>query len=317
MSMKQYKKAWTMAEVVMAMVILGILAALTIQTIKLYRVKAKPYAYASILNLNKAANIALFESEEDTLSDEAIDVPVAGSNKSCVAIAESFSLLGDYTCEKNLETYPADGEGETGRANFQTSNMISYSGLEKDFELTYRGAASTAAKCDTAEVGIKDIMIDINGDDGDNEVGKDQFPIKLLQTGEVFPGTCTDIAPGATPEECSESFENPTLTKHPRCGSDTTNYINENYPFAYNIYMVRKAPEDGSASYSSNVAIAQTIRKDISFAEADCLTRSNILTRTQCAALGYEPLETCLDSGVYCFVRQTKPITAAIFSLSY
>lgn len=317
--MKRYKKAWTMAEVVMAMVVLAILASLTIQTIKPMRVKTKPYAYASILNLNKGTKIVLQENSTDRLSDEVVDVPTTGSNKTCVDLAESFSLVGDYTCVTTAATHPASGKGNTGSPNFQTSNMITYSGLEKIFTQTYRGAAADSSLCATAQVGIKDIMIDINGDEGDNEVGKDQFPLKLMQTGEVFPGTCTDITPTSSLPECTGPFENPTITKHPDCGSDDKKYINENYPFAYNIYLVREATEDeiNAGTYTSDEAVSEVLREDISFAEADCLTRGNVLTRTQCNAMGYAPIDRCLESGIYCFVKQAKPITSAIFSLPY
>lgn len=318
--MKRYKKAWTMAEVVMAMVVLAILASLSIQVIKPVRMKAKPYAYASILNLNKAAKSVMYDNATDKLSDEIIDMPVADSNKTCVGLAEAFSLVGDYTCVTTVETHPASGEGNTGVPNFQTSNMITYSGLEKDFTVTYRGAAIDAQKCATAEVGMKDVMIDINGDEGDNEVGKDQFPLKLMQTGEVFPGTCANIAPGARPSECtSASFNNPSLIRHPLCGSNNTKFIDENYPFAYNLYVTREptGAEIDAGTYRVGDFVTQIIEQDVSFAKADCLSRGNILTRTQCSAMGYEPLDKCLEPQTYCFVRQARPVTSPIFSLPY
>ena len=173
---------------------------------------------------------------------------------------------------------------------------------------------------------MKDIMIDIDGDDGENKVGKDQFPLKLLQTGEVVPGTCSDIVPSSTPSACSgETFQNPTFKKHPSCDSETTKFINEDYPFAYTVYRSRKVTEAevDSGEYRADDRITEILRindksmAEISFAQADCIARNNVLTRTQCKALGYEPHSLCTDDGAFCLVRQSRPLSMNIFALPY
>lgn len=317
---------WTMAELVVAMLVLAILMTLSIQTIKPKKIRVLPFAYASVKNLGDAAKFVLNDNLVKNLPDDVVDVPEANSNTTCVQMAETLSLLGNYTCVKTAATKPANGKGNTGKPNFQTSNMISYSGLEKDFASTFRGTATNVGQCATVAVGMKDIMIDIDGDDGDNKVGKDQYPLKLLQTGEVIPGTCSNIAPAATPSACAgETFSNPTFTKHPSCGSDTTKYINENYPFAYTVYRARPVTEAevDSGEYRADDRITEILRIDdvskaeISFAEADCLARNNVLTRTQCEALGYEPSPLCTDDGAFCLVRQSRPLSMNIFALPY
>lgn len=324
--MKIYKNAWTMAELVVAMLVLSILMTLSIQNIKPKKIRVLPFAYASVKNLNDAARFVLSDNLVKNLPDDLISSPEANSNKTCVQMAEALSLIGNYTCVKTIATAPANGRGKTGKPNFQTSNMISYSGLEKDFTSTYRGTASNVGQCATVAVGMKDIMIDIDGDDGENKVGKDQFPLKLLQTGEVVPGTCSDIVPSSTPSACSgETFQNPTFKKHPSCGSETTKFINEDYPFAYTVYRSRKVTEAevDSGEYRADDRITEILRindksmAEISFAQADCIARNNVLTRTQCKALGYEPHSLCTDDGAFCLVRQSRPLSMNIFALPY
>ncbi len=324
--MKKRYNAWTMAELVVAMLVLAILMTLSIQAIKPKKIKTLPFAYAAVKNLNDAAKYVLGDKNVKNLPDGPISTPAANSNETCVGMAEAMSLLDDYNCVKTYNSAPANGRGKKGSPNFQTANLISYSGLQKDFTSTYRGTASNAGKCATVAVGMKDIMIDIDGDDGENKVGKDQFPIKLLQTGEVVPGTCTNISPGTTPSECGgASFSNPTFTKHPSCGSVTTMFINEKEPFAYSVYRSRPVTEEEIASgkYRSDDRITEVLRIDdeskveISFAEADCIARNNVLTRTQCAKLGYKPEPECTDDGAFCLVRQSRPLSMNIFALPY
>lgn len=324
--MKKYINGWTMAELVVAMLVLAILMALSIQTLRPKKLKTLPFAYAAVRNLNDAAKYVLAEKLVSNLPDGPVSYPLANSNETCVSMAEAMSLIGDYNCVKTTVSAPASGKGNAGKPNFTAANLISYSGLEKDFTATYRGAATSSGKCATAEVGMKDVMIDIDGDEGDNQVGKDQFPIKLLQTGEVVPGTCSNIAPAATPSECSgETFSNPTFTKHPSCGSNTTMFINQKEPFAYTVYKSRLATDDevASGAYQANDRITEPLvvgdvtKAEISFAEADCISRNNVLTRTQCEKLGYQIASECIDEGVYCFVKQTRPVSMNLFALPY
>ena len=324
--MKRYIKGWTMAELVVAMIVLAILMLLSIQAIRPKKIKTLPFAYAAVKNLSDASGFILSEKGASSLSDGPVDYPAADSNETCVDMAESMSLLGDYTCVKTANCKPAAGRGNTGKPNFQTSNLIAYFGLEKDFASSFRGVATDTAKCATAEVGMKDVIFDIDGDDGPNEIGKDQFPIKLLATGEVIPGTCANVAPGATPAECgSDTFDNPTFTRHPDCGSDVTMYINEKEPFAYTVYKSRLATDDevATGSYEANSRITEPlvvddeVKAEISYAEADCIARNNVLTRTQCESLGYRPVDQCMEEGAYCFVRQSKPFSMNLFALPY
>lgn len=328
--MKNFKYGWTMAELVVVMVILAILSTLSIQVIKPKKIKVLPFAYASIKNLGEAAKYVLSENSTNRLPDNLIDIPEADSNKTCVGMAETLSLLGDYNCTKTYGSRPATAKNpvgsEAGKPNFQTANLISYSGLENDFTPTHRGTATNVGKCATVEIGMKDIMIDINGDDGENKIGEDQFPLKILQSGEVIPGTCRDISGSSTPSECAgEVFENPVFKKHPSCGSNTKAYINEKYPFAYNVYLTRLVTEEeiASNSYREGDRVVENLKIDdrgiieVSFAEADCLARNNVLTRTQCAALGYAPADKCIEDQSYCIIRQSRPLSMNIFALPY
>ena len=324
--MKKNINGWTMAELVVAMLVLSVLMIMTVQTIKPKKMKTLPYAYAAVRNLADGASYVLGEKGTTNLPDGPVAYPVADSNETCVTIAEATSLIGDYNCVKTSNCKLASGRGDSGNPNFVTSNLTAYCGLEKDFTSSFRGAASDSGKCATIAVGMKDVMFDIDGDDGDNQVGKDQFPIKLLDTGEVVPGTCSNITPGATPSDCTgETFDNPTFTRHPDCGSDTTMYINEKEPFAYTVYKSRLATDDevASGSYQANERITEPLvvngetKAEISFAEADCIARNNVLTRTQCASLGYSPTAECMPDGAFCIVRQSKPFSMNLFALPY
>ena len=81
--------------------------------------------------------------------------------------------------------------------------------------------------------------------------------------------------------------------------------------------------EIDSGEYRADDRITEILRIDdvskaeISFAEADCLARNNVLTRTQCEALGYEPSPLCTDDGAFCLVRQSRPLSMNIFALPY
>lgn len=324
--MKKKFNAWTMAELVVAMLVLAILMVLSIQAIRPKKMKTLPFAYAAVKNLNDAAKYVLNEKSATNLPDGPIDYPVADCNETCVSMAEAMSLIGDYNCVKTMNSKPASGKGNDGNPNFTAANLISYSGLEKDFSSTFRGAATETEQCATIETAVKDVMIDIDGDDGDNEIGKDQFPIKILQTGEVIPGTCVSISGGVIPAECAgTTFQNPTFARHPDCGSNTTMFINEKEPFSYTVYKSRLATEEeiNSGSYKAEDRVTETlvvgdeIKAEISFAEADCIAKNNVLTRTQCAQLGYSPAAECSADGVFCFVRQAKPISMNLFALPY
>lgn len=318
--MKNYKQAWTMAELTVAMIVLGVLMGLSIQVMKPHRIKVIPFAYAAVKNLTGAAKYVLKENNSKKLPDDVVAKPVANSNKTCVQMAEILSLVGNYTCVKTTATKPASTKGGVGNPNFQTSNLITYSGLEKDYTVTQRGTATASNECATVDVGMKDLMIDVNGDDGDNKVGIDQFPVKLLQSGEVVPGTCANITSGTAPSVCSgKPFASPTFARHPSCGANTTKFIDDKYPFGYNVYRSRVVTdaEIASGEYKKDERITETVAMEISFAKADCISRNNVLTRTQCAKLGYAPYDDCIDAQSFCVIRQTKPLSMNIFALPY
>lgn len=329
--MNKFKNGWTMAELVVAMMVLAVLMLLSLQIIKPKQMRVIPFAYAAVKNLSEGARFVIKDIDDGTkkLPDGYSDIPVANSNKSCVALAEAFSLTGSYNCVKDSSTYPAIGKGTTGSPNFQTANLITYSGLEKDFSEGVRGNATSSNQCGTASVDMKDIMVDINGDEGENKVGIDQFPLKLLKTGEVIPGTCSDIESSATTlNACAgKTYDSAaTFKKHPTlCGILDTKFINEPYPFAYTVYRVRKPTdaEIASGRYNRKSRITEILKTDdgimaeISFAHADCLARNNILTRLQCEKLGYEPADECITNGTYCLVRQSRPLSMNLFAVPF
>lgn len=323
--MNKFKNGWTMAELVVAMMVLAVLMMLSLQVLKPKKIKVIPFTYAAIKNLNVGAKSVLDVNRIEELTNDATDIPVANSNKSCVDIAEAFSLTGSYNCVNGTNTHPAIGKGNTGSPNFQTANLITYSGLEKDFVEKTRGDATRLNPCGTRPVGIKDIMIDIDGDEGENKVGVDQFPIKLFDTGEVVPGTCSNIASSSPIAGCSAADGNKTFEKHALCGTVTTKFINEDYPFAYTVYRIREVtPEEiASGRYRANQSVGEVLMingksmAEISFAKADCIARNNVLTRLQCKSLGYEPADECTRLGSYCIVRQSRPLSMNLFAVPF
>lgn len=184
-----------------------------------------------------------------------------------------------------------------------------------------RGLATLDNRCGKTDVKVKEILIDINGTQPNgasadvrrknpDRIGVDRFPVKIYNTGEVIPGTCVRIQE-AGPEDANEPTEElskyedaeiPTgvcsgtytidspIFASPYCGDNqTTNFMITNVPFAYNVYSLRMPTKDEvDAGADPNQRITTLILKEVSFAEADCRARYNILTRGQCKALEYE-----------------------------
>lgn len=343
MKKNNVKQAWTIAEMVVSMLVLAVLIGLSVQVIKPNKIRKLPFGYASIKNLEDAGKYVLKEVGKMNMPDnnnDGSDFKPDGTNKenrTCYLMADAFSLVQvdgqtyDYNCKVGTTSTHT-------KPNFQTSNLISYWGLEQPFKTGadyVRGTATSSNECATVEVGMKDVIVDLDGPkNGENRLGIDIFPLKMFSTGEVFPGTCVAISGNNTPSACAgKSFSKKNFPVAPSSVCNLTglkkNYMLENHPFAYTVYKSRivNAEELATGNYKKDDRITEVVKAEISFAEADCIARNNILTRSQCESLGYRPIHeeyadgsiknSCIDSDSFCIIRQTRPLSMNLFALPF
>lgn len=243
--MKKYQ-AWTLVEMVIAIIIITILSLVCLSNFKPNIQKTKVYIYAVMKNIT-SANMVIAEKYDDSLDDETYE----GDNDwYCIHLADTFNLTTPVKCEKTL-----------GK---DTINMRLPNGVE------IKGLTNEWLEAPSSEYYIKNILVDIDGfDKGLGKLWVDQFPLRIyngsIYTGQVVPTNCADDGIDETSSDYTGSDDDvstkPHSYKSPYCKGNTTNTAMDDTIITYDVYKAESADETSRA-----VLVAS----NLSLMEADC-----------------------------------------------
>ena len=156
------KKAFSLAEMLMVLTIMGILISFSI-----------PMLTSNFGNINTT----LYKTARDLTKTVADEVTVSGgiSNTFCNKFAEKVNTVGAISCtSSNIPDSP----------NFVTSNKMKWYGLEDIGAVTFNNAL-----CDNAETGLTGncikARVDINGVKTPNTLGDDILNVYVNTSGDV------------------------------------------------------------------------------------------------------------------------------------
>lgn len=275
------KKAWTLAELTIAITILLILTAASISVTKNINVnKTKMNLYAAIRNLTMA-NIAIKEKPLSyslfyPKSAEEYDADDTKTNDwYCMNVADAFSMKIAPNCLKSAAA---------NTVNITLMNGVTYMGLATPWKEVY------------PDLFYKNITIDTNGASSPNALGIDIFPVRvfkgkkydgLTMDGIIMPVNCTSDKIYNSTDEIN--LGNDDSKKHPSCTAEYDFLADTNF-FAQNIYRVMEVPNKANPR-------ARMIVGSLSTAKADCLAHGGkgYLSEKQCAELGFSLHQHCAN----------------------
>ena len=287
------KKAWTMAELAVAMVIVIILSYASLTSIKLTsNNQGKILMYATIKNLMYA---------NGSISDKYGEFYPESQYKADVA-AGSFS--GNWYCNEMKEMLSTTNTPDCNSASttFNLPNGVKVYGLAGNWQYPYTYKNSNTTACSTGASGFcsaaadfyyRNIMVDVNGDSAPNEVGIDRFLLRIYRgftplgtdiSGQIYPRCGTydyTIDPtGATKNMTTNAHSSATA-----CVSGQ-NFIDDNEIISYNIYRPDNTLTSG---VNGKEVTASILAGKLSLIKADCMAYggNGIFNKYQCSQAGY------------------------------
>ncbi len=284
------KKAWTMAELAVSMVVLIVLSYISVSAMKTNtNHQAKIFLYATMKNLAYA---------NGRISDERGEFYPEDANESsgdwyCKNLVDTFTLKNSPNCSSE-STY------------FQFANGVTIDGLARAWSAPYKyKSSSCVSNCvETPDFWYKNIMIDTNGrSKAPNKIGVDRFPMRLYRG---YNSSGTNLA-GMVYPACGtyDYVYNPTGTQvKMETGSyceTNSNFIEESELISYNIYRVDQTlseMKDWSSGKMKDKEVGATlILGQQSFMKADCLAYggNGFFNKLQCNAAGYKLHELCAN----------------------
>ena len=271
-------KAWTMAELTIAVMVIIILSAISMSVTKNINInKAKIFMYAVLRNLN-LGNVAVTEANESVFypstaatSDEDTSVT---NDWYCLHLVDNFTLKGSPDCTKK---YSNDKDATI---NFTFTNGVTFQGFATKWKNAYSG------------LDYKNVVVDVDGEGGSNKVGVDRFPLRIFKgkthqgdnaNGMIFPVNCDSTKDTLTTSDgatvtlelnpyCFDKFDATGSNKKANLALDTEVLTN-------NIYRVTNAEKETSA---------QTMIAARSTMEADCMAHG---------PKGFYGAKVCADNG--------------------
>ena len=164
---------WTMAELVIAIIILIIVSALSVSVFKPDTNKARIFMYAAMKNLSKG-NTAIIEKHNSIAPD---NMDAGTKDWYCLNLADKFALSNEPNCAK---------AAAPKEVNFRFSNGMTLQGVASAWYTPYSGAGYS----------FKNIVVDIDGEKGVNKIGIDRFPLRIYKgstyEGMIHPVNCGD-----------------------------------------------------------------------------------------------------------------------------
>lgn len=263
-----FKNAWTLSELVISLIIIGILSVAFFNVMKFAMQKNKIFSYVAMKNLEKATSGIV---EKTGYLKQVID----GEGKYISSIGEDSTddaycmyVNDNLTIKKTTGCTISDG-AEMDKGSVVLPNNITYYGLANKY----------IVDSDDDSYSYKHLMIDINGEEKPNQVGVDRIPV------DVYTGSYAGVI---RPSDCRIADN-----KNPYC-SDDINFRNDNSLISYDVYEMSLAGKN-----SRN----KPLLNDVNLAQADCFAYGGargILTRRDCANLGYHLSKFCAND-VTCY----------------
>ena len=229
------KSAWTLAELTVVMVAVLILTAATMTITKNINInKTRIYMYSAMRNITMG-NISVTEENDEFYPTIASSYD-ADSTKTddwyCLHFADAFALKGSPNCTKTT-----DG---SMNVNLVYSNGISFRGLASPWKNAY------------GDLFYKDILVDIDEDNGVNKVGMDRFPLRVFRgtnaqdenmSGFVYPVDCK----GGN-DYLYDADGNKITLSHSYCASSNSNIASNEEIISYGVYRVTNPNQSTKAT---------------------------------------------------------------------
>ena len=286
------KKAWTMAEMAVAMVIVIILSYASLSSTKMTsNNQGKFLMYATMKNIMYA---------NGAISDKYGEFYPESQYKADVA-AGSFS--GNWYCSQMKEMLTTTNEPNCASASttFNFPNGVKVYGLAGNWQYpyTFRNTDSIACTSNTfcsaaADFYYRNIMVDVNGDSKPNTVGVDRFLLRIYRgftplgtdiSGQVYPRCGTydyTIDPTGATKQLTSIVSGSGV---PACVSGE-NFIDDNEIISYNIYRPDRTL---SGEVTGKEVTASLIAGKLSLLKADCMAYggNGIFNKYQCSQAQY------------------------------
>ena len=159
MSKNFYKKGYTLAEIVVTIIVLGIVTSLTLKitAIKLTRVNRYNY-YAAYNVLSELASELIYESEDGTIP----------TSNLCVEFQDRLNLTSEKVVVNDTERTPSCSIGHSINSSTDFSSIV----------------PNLVARNDLTGYTI---YVDLDGQRGEAELWKDVVPFYLTISGKVIP----------------------------------------------------------------------------------------------------------------------------------
>lgn len=253
------KKAWTLAELVIAVAAIALIASVIGKGTKPDYNKTKLFSYYTMENILRG-NSAVID-KYGQLDDDERGADNA-KNKYCSRFADFFTTKGNILCNNNMKR---------SVANITLQNNVTIQGLATKWYLPYPGAPYE----------IKNIVFDIDGRKGRNKLWVDRIPLRMyrggVRNGQIQLVDCSnqvvykpdgsevvlDEFTGRNPYCCDSGFD--SNERADNCGeSNEENKSNTKSIITYDVFRVDLS-EEGEISQSGLIA------GDLSPKEADCM----------------------------------------------
>ena len=264
------KPAWSLAELVLALVIIAVISISMIASFKPQNNQTRIFVYSTIRNLTKG-NIALIDKYADIIND-------SDATWYCKNLLDMFSLTGSANCANNSSP------------NATFANGVQVKGLHGAWVDPTSGDFRAMYK-------YKEIVIDIDGfSNGLNKIGADQIPMRIYKSdsfkGGVLPSDCS----GSKLYDLNDKYVTPA--KNTYCGSSTFNFLKDNSIVSYDIYKGTKETLDAEEAVQ-----AMIVHSGLSPMEADCKAYGGkgLYTQKECNLAGFRlspkcaMFKTCID----------------------
>lgn len=265
------KIAWTLAEMMIALLIVTLLSGICVNLFKPNTQKAKLFVYSAIRNLTMA-NISVIEkygsltySPTTTLNGNEVDWL-------CAQLSDALSLDEEPNCSISASI---------DDVNFVFTNGITVHGLTNEWKLPFENAPFF----------YKNILVDVDGPEkGLNKLWADQFPLRIIggkgrgAEGLIMPVNCG--AEQAYNNATEELVDVAPEARNPYCGSSTKDYTIDKDTISFDIYRAVSTEEN---------AKAELIATGLSPLEADCMALGS--------SAGYFSVPECSSKGIHILTK--------------
>lgn len=270
-------KAWTLMELVICIFIIILISSFLIKNFKPAPQKARIFLYAAMKNLSQA-NALVIDKKSSLMSDPSENV-VDDNDAYCLALADNMTLEKTPDCNK---TNHADY-----KVNLVFPNGLSIMGLTSDWIVPYPDA----------DYAYKNILVDVDGSKGKNQLFIDRFPLRVYDSGNYM-GMVMPVNCGTSFDKVYDTEGNVIpQTINPYCKGKTVHFLSDNKILSYDIYRADSTEEvKANPSDEDSVGMRAFVKRGLlSPEEADCQAYGGygMLTKYNCNALGIRILDVC------------------------